>query len=139
MIDKLISKLSLYLKDKPNYERFKILHQEFNFDINQIKDMYPNELKTFEDLKFQPHPNSHTTNLFLSGEHKGVQSVLEFDNGHFVSVVGGMRGLYGDGKTTFEVGFPDEDGQIEVFGYLRSKEVSEAMFKIQMEIPFPNK
>ena len=49
-------------------------------------------MKTFEDLDFRPH-------------HIGrgaVQARLDLGNDIEISVVGGP-GLYGDGKTTFEV------------------------------------
>lgn len=49
-------------------------------------------MKTFEDLKFKPHE--------LGGDR--VQAILDLGNDIEVSVVGGP-GLYGDGKTTFEV------------------------------------
>lgn len=49
-------------------------------------------MKTFDDLVFKPHAIG-----------KGaVQSRLDLGNDIEVSVVGGP-GLYGDGKTTFEV------------------------------------
>lgn len=49
-------------------------------------------MKTFEDLKFKPHE--------LSSDR--VQAILDLGNDIEVSVVGGP-GLYGNGKTTFEV------------------------------------
>jgi hypothetical protein len=49
-------------------------------------------MKTFDDLKFRPHE--------LGGDR--VQAKLDLGNDILVSVVGGP-GLYGDGKTTFEV------------------------------------
>ena len=44
-------------------------------------------MKKFKDLEFKPHPNGFG----------GKQAVMEFDNGHRISVVGGGIGLYGDG------------------------------------------
>ena len=49
-------------------------------------------MKTFDDLVFKPHA--------LGGDR--VQSTLDLGNDIEVSVVGGP-GLYGDGKTSFEV------------------------------------
>ena len=49
-------------------------------------------IKTFKDLEFKVHPNGMG----------GIQAVMEFDNGHRISVVGGSAGLYGNGITTFE-------------------------------------
>jgi len=56
---------------------------------------------TFEDLEFKPH-----------GVVPGaVHAVLELPNGTSVSVVGGGAGssLYGNGETTFEVWYSEED------------------------------
>jgi hypothetical protein len=49
-------------------------------------------MKTFEDLDFRPHPIGRGA----------VQARLDLGNDIEISVVGGS-GLYGDGKTTFEV------------------------------------
>lgn len=50
-------------------------------------------MKTFDDLVFKTHP--------IGGGV--VQAKLDLGNDILVSVIGG-EGLYGDGKTTFEVG-----------------------------------
>tara|TARA_R100000808_G_scaffold19434_1_gene42160 strand:- start:3469 stop:3717 length:249 start_codon:yes stop_codon:yes gene_type:complete len=49
-------------------------------------------MKTFADLKFKEHKLDSTA----------VQARLDFDNGTFISVIGGGT-FYGDGKETFEV------------------------------------
>jgi hypothetical protein len=49
-------------------------------------------MKTFNDLIFNTHPRG-----------VGKQAIMEFDNGHKISVVGGTGGLYGDGITTWEI------------------------------------
>ena len=46
-----------------------------------------------KELNFRPH----------STVKGGVQCKIKTDNGYTISIVGGP-GLYGDGKTTFEVG-----------------------------------
>jgi hypothetical protein len=46
-----------------------------------------------KNLNFLPHPNGLG----------GVQCKIKTDNGYTISIVGGGIGLYGDGKTTFEV------------------------------------
>jgi hypothetical protein len=127
-MEKLTQKLLDYLSDKPNYEKFSILHNEMGYDFNFIKELYPEYLKTFEDLKFKKHPNQ-----WMVG---AVQATLDFDNGHFVSVVGGGNGLYGDGVNTFEVGFPVLGNSIHVRGWLNPEEVSIMMFEIQMKNPY---
>jgi len=58
-MEKVEEKLLEYLNDKPNYEKFKILHNEMGYDFDFIKKLYPKELKTFSDLKFGKHGNSN--------------------------------------------------------------------------------
>lgn len=127
-MEKVKEKLLEYLSSKPNYEKFKILHNEMGYDFDFIKKLYPKELKTFSDLKFKKHANT-----WMVG---AIQALLEFDNNHYVSVVGGGNGLYGDGVKTFELGFPLPDGSIDVDGWLSPEQVSELMFKIQMKDPY---
>ena len=50
MSETLIKKLKDYLDEKPNYEKFVILYDEMSYDLDFIKNLYPNELKTFQDL-----------------------------------------------------------------------------------------
>ena len=127
-MDKIKQKLLDYLSGKPNYEKFSILHNEMGYDFNFIKELYPNDLKTFSDLKFGRHANDWM--------ESAVQSVLTFDNKHYVSVIGGGQGLYGDGVKTFEVGFPLPDDSIDVEGWLSPEEVTSLMIKIQMKEPY---
>jgi hypothetical protein len=120
-LDKYISKIKEEFKDKPNYEKFNnLLLMDHDFDF--IKKVYPEDLKTFEDLRFKPH---------RMGE--GVHAFLKFDNGQFASVVGGGRGLYGDGVETFELGYDDGYGNIDVMGWLNPDEITEEMFKLQSQ------
>jgi len=120
-LDKYISKIKEEFKDKPNYQKFiNLLLMDHDFDF--IKKVYPEDLKTFEDLKFNPH--------VLGG---GVHAFLEFDNGQFASVVGGARGHYGDGVKTFELGYDDGYGNIDVIGWLNPDEITEEMFKLQSQ------
>jgi hypothetical protein len=78
-------------------------------------------MKTFDDLVFKPH---------LIGRG-AVQAKLDLGNDIEISVVGGP-GLYGDGKTTFEVAafyktlgkfLPMPDGD-EVLGWNSKEEVT---------------
>ena len=73
---------------------------------------------TFSDLKFYPHRNG------LGGK----QAIMNFDNGHRISVVGGGMGLYGDGITTFEI-WRSCDGDVK--GHLTKEEVTEEMVELQ--------
>ena len=132
MSETLIKKLKDYLDEKPNYEKFVILYDEMSYDLDFIKNLYPNELKTFQDLKFKPHKNN------FYDTDKGVQALLNFDNNHYVSVIGGSVWFYGDGVNTFEVGYPLPDDSIDVAGWLTPEEVTEFMFKIQMRKPLKN-
>jgi hypothetical protein len=53
----------------------------------------------FDDIVFTPH-------TMIPG---GVQARVDFEDGSFVSIVGGPTGVYGDGKTTFEVWYSDDE------------------------------
>jgi hypothetical protein len=73
---------------------------------------------TFKDLVFNQHRSGFG----------GVQAILEFDNGHRISVVGGREGLYGDGVNTFEIWRSCDD---DVKGWLTPEEVTEEMIELQ--------
>jgi len=100
-----------------------------------IKFLVP-EIKMFDDIVFKPHHFSD-----MRGMEDAISGVLEFDNGYFASVVGGGTGLYGDGVTTFEIGFEDLDennsptGKIDVIGWLSKGEITDEMIRIQVLPP----
>lgn len=73
----------------------------------------------FEDLKFYPHRN---------GIYGAIQAIMEFDNGHRISVVGGGFGLYGDGFNTFEIWRSCDS---DVKAYLTKEEISQEMIELQ--------
>jgi hypothetical protein len=75
-------------------------------------------MKKFKDLEFKPHPNGFG----------GKQAVMEFDNGHRISVVGGGIGLYGDGVKTFEIWRSCDD---DVKGHLTPEEIDQEMIELQ--------
>lgn len=77
------------------------------------------EIKTFKDLEFKARSNGMG----------GIQAVMEFDNGHRISVVGGSDGLYGDGISTFEIWRSCDD---DVKGHLTMDEVTQNMSELQM-------
>jgi hypothetical protein len=58
----------------------------------------------------------------------GKQAIMEFDNGHKISVVGGGVGLYGDGINTFEI-WRSCDSDIK--GHLTPEEITEEMLELQ--------
>jgi len=117
-----VEKLKRILNGKPNYYKFRYI-LDLGHDVNFIKEVFPDDVKIFEDLNFKSH-------RVIPG---GTQAYLEFDNGHFASVVGGP-GLYGDGETSFELGFPI-DGSIDVMGWLTPEQVTDEMILIQAKDP----
>ena len=85
-------------------------------------------MKTFDDLVFKPHAMGRGA----------VQAKLDLGNDIEVSVVGGP-GLYGNGKTSFEVAafyktlgkfVPFEDGQ-DVSGYNSKDEVTKIINRLE--------
>lgn len=127
-----IEKLRKILNGKLNYQKFRYI-LDLGHDIDFVKEVFPNEFKSFKDLEFKPHGVVMTPGA--------VQAYLEFDNGHFASVVGGAAGLYGDGKETFELGYIDDNDpdSIDVQGWLTPEEVTMGMIQIQSKEPIKNK
>jgi hypothetical protein len=119
-----VEKLKRILNGKPNYYKFRYI-LDLGHDVNFIKEVFPDDVKMFEDLNFKSH-------RVIPG---GTQAYLEFDNGHFASVVGGP-GLYGNGETSFELGFPI-DGGIDVMGWLSPDQITDEMILIQAKDPEP--
>jgi hypothetical protein len=83
-------------------------------------------MKTFNDLEFGPHPTG------LGGKI----AQMDLGNGYKISVVGGGRGLYGDGETTFEVAMFDRMGEMitlgendQVIGWQTIDEINEIIQK----------
>jgi len=77
-------------------------------------------MKTFKDLQFTSHSIKNA-----------VMAYLEFDNGTYISVVGG-GGLYGDGKKTFEImttKTEEQNGSVE--GWLSKDQITERMLELQ--------
>ena len=75
------------------------------------------KVKTFDDLVFKNRP--------LFG---GVQATMEFPNGHKISVVGGVKGLHGDGVDTFEIW---RSCDLDIKGYLTKDEITSEMLELQ--------
>jgi hypothetical protein len=87
-------------------------------------------MKTFNDIKFKLHPNGMG----------GILGQMELGNGYKISVVGGGRGLYGDGKKTFEVAVFDRMGEMimlsendQVLGWQSMDQVNEIIKKFDTE------
>ena len=65
---------------------------------------------------------------------------MDLDNGYKISVVGGGKGLYGDGKKTFEVAVFDRTGEMimlsendQVLGWQTMDQVNEVIKKFDTE------
>jgi hypothetical protein len=83
-----------------------------------LKDLLKSkQVKTFDDLVFKKRLH------FV-----GVQDTMEFPNGHKISVVGGVKGLRGDGVNTFEIW---RSCDFDIKGYLSKDEVSSEMLELQ--------
>ena len=87
-------------------------------------------MKTFNDIKFKLHPNGMG----------GILGQMDLDNGYKISVVGGGKGLYGDGKKTFEVAVFDRTGEMimlsendQVVGWQTVDLVNEVIKKFDTE------
>jgi hypothetical protein len=87
-------------------------------------------MKTFNDIKFKLHPNGMG----------GILGQMELGNGYKISVVGGGRGLYGDGKKTFEVAIFDRLDEMimlsetdQVLGWQTIDQVNEIIKKFDEE------
>jgi hypothetical protein len=86
-----------------------------------------NDMKTFKDLEFEPHPMG-----------MGILARVEFDNGYGATVVKTPY-TYGGDKDLYELAVW-KDGTIhydnpvakgDVVGYLREEDVTDAMLLIQ--------
>lgn len=78
-------------------------------------------MKTFKHLEFKPH----------SAVRGAVHARLVFDNGAYISVVGGADGLYGNGTSSFEIMSTITDKQNTVNGWLTKKQVTDRMRYLQ--------
>lgn len=83
-------------------------------------------MENFNKLEFKQHP------VGLGG----VIAQMILDNGYTISVVGGRKGLYGDGIETFEVAMFDRMNEMimlsehdQVLGWQTKQEVDELMEK----------
>lgn len=89
-------------------------------------------MKNFNKLKFKEHPI----------KNGGVMSQMKLDNGYTISVVGGAKGLYGDGETTFEVAMFDRLNEMimlsehdQVLGWQTKEEIDQIMEKFNNQKP----
>lgn len=85
-------------------------------------------MKTFNDLKFKPHPSGMG----------GIVSRIKFDNGYGASVVQGPH-TYGGEDGLYELAVLDSNGDLtydtpitsDVEGYLSEAQVTDLLTKIQ--------
>ena len=87
MKDKYIEKMRLHLIDEDIKTRYNVLKNDATHTDEEIKIIYP-DIKMFSDLTFGPH----------KVVPQGVQSILNFENGYFVSVT--RRGYRINGRVT---------------------------------------
>jgi hypothetical protein len=82
-------------------------------------------MKTFEDLEFKAHRN-------VKG---GVHAKMQFDNGSWISVVGGGDGqlLKGNGTTSFEIMSNVTEKTELPEGWLTPSKVTERMRWLQLK------
>ena len=83
-------------------------------------------MKTFKDLKFIEHKN-------VKG---GVHAKMQFDNGSWISVVGGgdVQFLKGNGTTSFEImSNVTEKTGLGVEGWITPAKVTERMRWLQLK------
>jgi hypothetical protein len=78
-------------------------------------------MKTFKDLRFRPH----------AALKDAVHARLKFDNGTYISVVGGHKSLYGNGRTSFEVKSTITDRKNTVSGWLSVSQITSRMKYLQ--------
>ena len=91
-------------------------------------------MKTFDDLKFGPHP---------SAKDLGIVASLTFDNGYAISVASNVEGgscFYGDHPNTYEVAVFNQRGDFvplqpydDVLGWQDKLQVSKLMSQFQQD------
>lgn len=110
-----------YIKDKDAVQSYSELVDLMGFTEEEASNVLG--VKTFKDLRFKSHhivPNAVSAVLYLPLIDKG--------EGGWFSVVGGGKGLYGDGKSTFEVWAEDMGNPIT---YLDKKQITKTMLARQ--------
>jgi len=83
-------------------------------------------MKTFKDLEFKAH-------ITVEG---GVHAKIHFDNGSWISVIGGGDGqfLKGNGTTSFEImSNVTQNTELGIEGWLTPSEVTERMRWLQLK------
>ena len=98
---------------------FDIPHEK---TLSIIEEVTGEKIIRFKDLKFELHPMS-----FRYDKQKAIRSHGLIKN-KWYSIVGGGKGLYGDGVTTFEVWTEklEEEG-IQPFGYCKPIDVEKIL------------
>lgn len=117
LIEKYISKL-------PYLNAYKDLIDAFGYTAEEAVDILVSlyNLRTFKDLTFIHHQS-------IPESEFAVQGYYEFPNGTWVSVVGGDNvGLYGNGKTDFEVYSSEMN---DPYSYADEEKVNEIMIDLQ--------
>jgi len=128
MNERYLKNIRKHLNDENISSKYDVLRNTAYHTDREIKIIFP-EIKMFSDLEFGSH---HVL-------PDGIQARLVFDNGRFISVVGGGTGLYGNGTTSFEVAWvSDDSGDFEVDGHLDIDSVTQKMVEIQSTLKDEN-
>ena len=112
---KMPKKITDYVKDLNKKEAFFVLTNAMGFTHREAGDIL--NVYIFEDIQFHPH----------GVVPAGVQAILNFGE-KYISVVGGGEGLYGDGKTSFEVLTSEME---DVEGHIGKDRVTEILLELQ--------
>lgn len=98
---------------------FGITHEK---TLTIIEEVIGEKIIRFKDLKFELHPMS-----FRYDKQKPIRSHGLIKN-KWYSIVGGGKGLYGDGVTTFEVWTEKMESEgLDPFGYSTPEEVEKLL------------
>ena len=118
-------KLIKYLEGKPVTEMYKELESfgtSYEKSLSIIEEVIGEKIIRFKDLKFELHPMS-----FRYDKQKPIRSHGLIKN-KWYSIVGGGKGLYGDGVTTFEVWTEKMESEgLYPFGYSTPEEVEKIL------------
>lgn len=104
------------------------------------------KFKTFEDLKFEPHPsainakrlcpNQYDRNPYTQAMCEGTQARMDFPNGYGISVLSGIQ-FHSNGRDTYEVAVSYQGMLVRYFpedsvrGWQTKEEVTKLMIEIQ--------
>mgnify|MGYP003125033822 FL=1 len=110
------NKILKHIENLNTSDAFKDLTKIMGFSDKEASQIL--NIKIFDDVIFRSHsvvPNA-------------IAGSISFDDGKWISIVGGGNGLYGDGNTTFEVLTSEIDNPLT---YLKKDEVNQVIVSLQ--------